>query len=104
MRGLARLTLLAAAYPPFCVRFHTNSPIEVLKHFGGARNTEMTGEISAQCVHDPQSSQKRHMDADGIIEGGLARTPRVSIRYRGDSSRFVDKENSIAVSLEQAAY
>ena len=43
------------------------------------------------CVHDPRSGQERHINADGVIEGGLAPAAVVAIRRRGDGDRLPDE-------------
>ena len=53
--------------------------MEAFQHFEGARNTEVTGGIGVACMHDPRSGQKRHIDADGVIKGGSARTARLAM-------------------------
>ena len=36
----------------------------------------MTGGVGVACVHDPRSSQKGHIGANGVIEGGPAEAGR----------------------------
>ena len=38
----------------------------------------MTGGIGVACVHDPRSSQKGHIDVNGVIEGSRPRRAGVS--------------------------
>ena len=103
-RSYACLTLEAASHPPLCAGFYTNPPIEAFGHYEGARNTEIIGGISVACVHDPRSSQKRHIDADGVIKGGSARTAKRSISCRSDDNGFADEKYSIVVSLKPAVF
>ena len=80
-KGFACLALEAASHPPFCADFHTYPPIEALRHCEGARNTEVTGGIGVACAHDPRSGQKGHIDTDGVIEEGPARTTGVATSH-----------------------
>ena len=52
---------------------------------------EVTRGIGVACVHDPRSGQERHINADGVIQGGSARAAVVSIRRRGDDDRFSEE-------------
>ena len=101
---LTRLIFKAAAHPPFCAGFHTNPPVEAFKHFESARNTEMTGGISVACVHDPRSGQERHIDANGVIKRRPSKTDRRTIWSGGSCNVVADKQYSIVVTLDQAAF
>ena len=61
------LTLEAASYPTSGAGFHIYLPIEAFRHFLCASDTEVTRGIGVACVHDPRSSQERHMNADGVL-------------------------------------
>ena len=100
--GLTRLAFEAAAYPPFCAGFHTNPPIKAFKHFEG--DTEMTGGISVACMHDSRSGQKGHIYADGVVERRPSKTGRETIWSGGYGGRAADKQYSIVVTLDQAAF
>ena len=99
-----RLVFEAAAYPPFRAGFHANPPIEAFKHFEGARDTEMTGGIGVACMHDPRSGQKGHIYANGVIERWPSKTGREAIWFGGYGGRAADKQYSIVVTLDQAAF
>ena len=43
------------------------------------------------CVHDPRFGQERHINTDGVIEGGSAPAAVVAIRRQGDDDRFPDE-------------
>ena len=94
------LTLEAASHPNVFADFHTNPPIEVFKHFAGVRNTETTGGINVAYVHNPQSSQKGHMNADGVVERGSVWTAKRFITRRSEGKRFADEQERIVISLE----
>ena len=63
----------------------------------------MTESISVARMHDPRSGHKGRIHVDEFVEGRLARTARVSTNCKGDDKRFTDEQDSIVVSLEQAA-
>ena len=56
------------------------------------------------CAHDPRSGQKGHIDADGVIEEGLARMAGVSIRCRDDGNSFANEQDSVVISLKRVAF
>ena len=43
------------------------------------------------CVHDQWSGQEWHINADGVVKGGLAPAAVVDIRRRGGDDRFPDE-------------
>ena len=94
----------AAAYPSFRAGFQTNPPIEAFKHFESARDTEMTGSIGVVCMYDPRSGQKGHIDANGFVERRPSKTGRETIWSGGYGGGAVDKQYSIVVTLDQAAF
>ena len=53
-------------------------------------------------IHGPPKNER--IEADVVTEGEPARTARVSIKDGGDHYRFVDVQDSIVVSLEQAIF
>ena len=94
----------AAAYPPFRADFHTNPLIEAFKHFEGVRDTEMAEGIGVACMHDPRPGQKGHIDANGVVERRPSKTGRETIWSGGYGGRAADKQYSIVVTLDQAAF
>ena len=91
-------------YPPFRAGFHTNPPIEAFKHFEGARDTEVTGGIGVACMHDPWSGQEGHIDANGVVERRPSKAGRGTIWSGGYDDGAEDKQFSIIVTLDQAAF
>ena len=56
------------------------------------------------CVHDPRSGQQRYVDANRVIERRPSKTGRGTI-WSGDScGGFAHKQDSIVVTLDQAAF
>ena len=55
------------------------------------------------CVHDSQSGQKKHIDAEEFVEGKSVQTGRVAINYRTNVNRYVAENDSIVVTKQQAA-
>ena len=88
----------------FRAGFHTNPPIEAFKHFEGARDTEVTGGIGVACMHDPRSGQEGHIDANGVGERRPSKTDRETIWSGGYGGGAADKQYSIVVTLDQAAF
>ena len=64
----------------------------------------MTGSIGVACVHDPRSGQKGHIDANKVVERRPSRTGRETIWSEGYGGRAADKQYSIVVTLDQAAF
>ena len=56
------------------------------------------------CMHDPRSGQKGHIDANGVIERRPPRTGRGTIWSGGYCDGVADKQYSIVVTLDQAAF
>ena len=56
------------------------------------------------CMHDPRSDQKGHIDADGVVERRPSRTGRETIWSGGYGGRAADKQYSMVVTLDQAAF
>ena len=79
-------------HPPFRAGFHTNPPVEAFKHFEGAHNTKVTGGIGVACMHDPQSGQEGHIDANGVIKRGPSNTGRRAIWAGGNCDVVADKQ------------
>ena len=99
-----RLAFEAAAYPPFRAGFHVNPPIEAFKQLESARDTEVTGGIGVACIHDPRSGQEGHIDANKVVERRPSKTGRETIWSGGYGGGTADKQYSIAVTLDQAAF
>ena len=56
------------------------------------------------CVHDPRSDQQGYVDANRVIERRPSKTGRGTI-WSGDScGGFAHNQNSIVVTLNQAAF
>ena len=102
--GLTSLVFEAAAYPLFRAGFHANPPIEAFKHFEGASDTEMTRGIGVAFMHGPRSGQKGHIDANGVVERRPSKTGRETIWSGGCGGEAADKQYSIVVTLDQAAF
>ena len=64
----------------------------------------MTGGIGVACMHDPRSGQKRHIDANGVVERRPSKTGRETIWSGGYGGGAADKQYSIVVTLDQAAF
>ena len=56
------------------------------------------------CMHDSRSGQKGHIDADGVVERRPSKTGRETIWSGGYGGRAADKQCSIVVTLDQAAF
>ena len=56
------------------------------------------------CVHDPRSGQERHIDANGVVERGPSSAGRTAIWAGGNCGVVADKQYSIVVTLDQAAF
>ena len=80
---------------------HTN---RAFKHFEGARDTEVTGGIGVACMHDPRSGQEEHVDANGVVERRPSKAGRGTIWSGGYGGRAADKQYSILVTLDKAAF
>ena len=102
--GLACLAFEAAAYPPFRAGFHANPPVEAFKHFESARDTEVTGGVGVARLHDPRSGQERHVDANGVVKRRPSKAGGVAVRLGGSGCGTADKQFSIVVTLNQAAF
>ena len=64
----------------------------------------MTASIGIACMHDPRSSQKGHIDANGVIERRPPRAGRGAIWSGGHCDGVADRQYSIVVTLNQAAF
>ena len=64
----------------------------------------MTGGIGVVCIHDPRSGQERHIDANGVIERRPSKACRRTIWSGGNYDVVADKQYSIVVTLDQAAF
>lgn len=53
-----------------------------------ARNTEMAGDISVACLHDPWSGQTWHADTDRVTERGSVGASKGAIRSKGGQLRW----------------
>ena len=96
--------ILGSGAPTFRADFHTNPPVESFKHFEGAHNTNVTGGIGVACVHDPRSGQEGHIDANRVIKRRPSNAGRRAIWARGNCDVVADKQNSIVIILDQAAF
>ena len=52
----------------------------------------MTGCIGVACMHDPQSGQKGHIDANGVVERRPFKTRREAIWSGGCGGGAADKQ------------
>ena len=64
----------------------------------------MTGDIGVACVHDLRSGQQRYVDANRVIERRPSKTGRGNIWSGGSCGGFAHKQDSIVVTLDQAAF
>ena len=64
----------------------------------------MTGGIGVACVHDPRPGQKGHIDANGVVERRPSKTGWETIWSGGYGGGAADKQYSIVVALDQAAF
>ena len=65
----------------------------------------MTGGIGGvACMHDPRSGQKGHIDGNGVVERRPSRTGRETIWSGGYGGGAADKQYSVVVTLDQAAF
>ena len=56
------------------------------------------------CMHDLRSGQKRHIDANGVVKMRPSKTGRETI-WSGDyGGGAADKQYSIVLTLDQAAF
>ena len=92
----------AAAYPPFRAGFHANPPIEAFNE--SARDTEVTGGVGVARLHDPQSGQEGHVDANGIVKRRPSKAGGVAVVLGGGGGGTADEQYSIVVTLDQAAF
>ena len=56
------------------------------------------------CMHDPRSGQKGHIDANGVIVRRPSRAGRGPNWSGGCCDGVADKQYSIVVTLDQAAF
>ena len=56
------------------------------------------------CMHDPRPGQKGHIYANGVVERRPSGTGRETIWSGGYGGRAADKQYSIVVTLDQAAF
>ena len=56
------------------------------------------------CMHDPRPGQKGHIDANGVVKRRQSKTGRETIWSGGYRGRAADKQYSIVVTLDQAAF
>ena len=56
------------------------------------------------CMHDPRSGQKGHIDANVVVERRLSKTGKETIWSGGYGGGGADKQYSIVVTLDQAAF
>ena len=56
------------------------------------------------CMHDPRSGQDGHIDANGVIKRGSSSAGRRTIWAGGNCDVVADKQYSIVVTLDQAAF
>ena len=56
------------------------------------------------CMHDPRFGQEEHIDADRVVKRRPSKTDRETIRSGGYGGGAADKQYSIVVTLDQAAF
>ena len=56
------------------------------------------------CMHDLRPGQKGYIDANGVVEGRPSETGGETIWSGGYGGRAADKQHSIVVTLDQAAF
>ena len=56
------------------------------------------------CMHDPQSGQEGHIDANRVVERRPSKTGKETIRSGGDGGGAADKPCSIVVTRDQATF
>ena len=56
------------------------------------------------CMHDPRSGQKGYIDANGVVERRPSKTGWETIWSEGYGGGAMDKQYSIVVTLNQAAF
>ena len=56
------------------------------------------------CMHDPRSGQEGHIDANGVIKKRPSNAGRRAIWAGGNCDVVADKQYSIVVTLDQAAF
>ena len=56
------------------------------------------------CMHDPRSGQEGHIDANGVIKRRPSNVGRRAIWAGGNYDVVADKQYSIVVTLDQAAF
>ena len=56
------------------------------------------------CMHDPRPGRKGYTDANGVVERRTSETGRETIWSGGYGVRAADKQYSIVVTLDQAAF
>ena len=56
------------------------------------------------CMHGPRSGQEGHIDANGVVEGRPSKAGRGTIWSGGYGGGAADKQYSIVVTLDQAAF
>ena len=64
----------------------------------------MTEGLGVACMHDPRSGQKGRIDANGVVERRPSKTGRETIWSGGYGGEAADKQYSIVVTLDQAAF
>ena len=55
------------------------------------------------CMNDPRSDQEGYIDANGVIKRGPSNADRRAIWAGGNCDGVADKQDSIVVTLGQAA-
>ena len=56
------------------------------------------------CMHDPRSGQEGHIDTNRVVERRPSKTGRETIRSGGYGDGAADKQYSIVVTRDQAAF
>ena len=64
----------------------------------------MTGGIGGAYMHDPRSGQEGHIDTNGVIERRSSKAGRRTIWSVGNCDVVADRQYSIVVTLDQAAF
>ena len=56
------------------------------------------------CMHHPRSGQEGHIDANGVVERRPSNAGRRTISSEGNCDVVADRQYSIVVTLDQAAF
>ena len=64
----------------------------------------MTEGIGVACMHDPWSGQEGYIAANGVTKRGPSNAGRRAIWVGGNCDGVVDKQDSVVITLDQAAF